>query len=246
MRNKMKIKLLKLISIVFLAGGFLIYSGLATSYYNKPIKSAIDFITGFFAKDVVMAIGIDFWTGKSIILNPIAETTITTCNPDSLGDLPTNQAQVTQIGCNSQVINPTPELANALQSSQGIINGTIRKNGQDIPARFVVAVTALYEGSLCQTYFSGGDQWELCTTLEDNCKQVLPLAVYGQKNETVRRNVRNSCMQFVNTWKKPDCKQLHPVYRRDSTGYTRGYRQFVWDTCRAVPQTPPLAWGSRP
>lgn len=221
-----------------------------------------DMIPGFFGNNVVLVTGIDFKTGQSIVLNPMTGEQQKPCNSDTIiintdkynaqtlrqqglwrkggANIPNNAGD-----CNTQIVNPNRELTNAINSSQKVITGTIRKNGKDIPARFVVSVSALYEGSECHTYISAGKEWEICSTLQQQCDMILPLSMYGKKTEPVRRNVRNTCMQFVNPWKRPDCRQLHPMYRT-APNYTLAYKRFVYDTCRALPQNPPLNWGARP
>lgn len=116
-------------------------------------------------------------------------------------------------------------------------------------ARFVVYAALLYGGttavsmaSACHTYISGGAQYEICSTLQGDCNLILPLSVYGTKSETIRRNVRNTCMQFPE-WKAADCRQLYPMYRT-APNYSLAYKQYVYDTCKMI--HPPASWGVRP
>jgi hypothetical protein len=257
----MKTKILRRIGFSALVAMYL--AACCTNPTTPPIteEASKDMIPSFFGKNVVLATGIDFQTGKPVVLNPMTGEQQKPCNSGTVivnsdknprqalrqhatvkagADVASNESD-----CNTQIVDPSSELLNALSSSDKIINGTIRKNGKDVPARFVVSVAALYEGSNCVTYISGGKEYDICSTLQGDCNLILPLSVYGVKNETIRRNVRNTCMQFVNPWKRPDCRQLHPIYRTASN-YTLAYKRFVYDTCRTLPQNPPLNWGVRP
>jgi hypothetical protein len=260
-RIKMKNKALILIGILLSIGGLMVYCGAAT-LPPKPIPVAIDFISNLFGKNIVLVTGVDFQTGKSVVLNPVTGEAVSSC--DSPG---------TKVGCTTRIINSdsqfSPELNNAINSSQKLIFGVINKNGKNIPARFVVTVTALYEGSNCATYISAGHQWEFCTTLQTDCTWFSPLTRYGNKTETVRKNVRNACGGIPKSgivatiptpawrkiWREKDCNTLKPVYRKTppptiaetpSTGavtYTLAYKQYIWDSCKSVP---PLTWSNRP
>ncbi|SJM95573.1 hypothetical protein [Crenothrix polyspora] len=263
----MKNKTLILIGILLSIGGLLVYCGAAT-LPPKPVPAAIDFISNLFGKNIVLVTGVDFQTGKSVVLNPITGEAVTACD-----------SQSTKAGCTTQLIssdpqisNPNPELTSAINSSQKIIFGVINKNGKNIPARFVVTVTALYEGSNCATYISAGSQWESCTTLEIDCNSLLPLVRYGNKTESIRKNVRNVCGGIPKTgivatlpapswrkqWREKDCKTLRSVYRKappptiaetPSTGavtYTLAYKQYIWDSCKDIALPTPQTWGARP
>ncbi len=210
----MKAKLLSRIGFSVLVSVFLV--ACCTNPTTPPIteETPKDMIPSFFGKNIVLATGIDFQTGQSIVLNPMTGEQQKPCksgsviiNSDKYSRPDLRQQAAIKAGanvannegdCNTQIVDPSPELANALGSSQRIIHGTIRKNGKDIPARFVVSVSALYEGSYCHTYIVGGEEWEICSTLQSQCDMILPLSMYGKKTEPVRRNVRNTCMQFVN------------------------------------------------
>ena len=89
-------------------------------------------------------------------------------------------------------------------------------------------------------------QYQICSTLQGDCNLILPLSVYGTKNETIRRNVRNTCRQFP-AWRRSDCLNLRPNYRTVEpykTLYSSAYKQWVWDTCRVEPNTG--NWGASP
>ena len=238
----MKIKILLLIVFLVSAIGFINLSNSATA--QNPITRTIDFVSNFFGKNVVLATGIDYRTGKPVVLNPISGEAVKSCY--SLNTQSNNTCKAQLLSDGALWVGVPQEIASALDMSNKVFEGTIQKNGKNIPARFLVSVSALYQGSMCHTYISGGEQWETCSTLQDDCALVLPLSIYGKKNETGRRKVRDTCMQFVTAWKKPDCKQLHPVYRLTATGYSLAYKRYVYDTCKSVPQTPTLNWGGRP
>jgi hypothetical protein len=284
-RIKMKNNVLRQISFLVFVGVFLV----ACCTNPPPIieESSEDMIPNLFGKNIVLATGIDFQSGKSIVLNPVTGDKVKPCN--SLGVVVNSGKYIQQTlrqqrllgkaganapsdqeDCNAQIVDPNPELTNAIKSSENIINGTIRKRkgGKDIDvnARFVVTVTALYEGSDCIDVISAGSQYEHCTTLKDDCNFVLPLKRYGKKSESVRKNVRKACGQqptppgvipsppWRKIWRDSDCNNLRPVYRTSiptipgttSSGpvtYSLTYKQHVWDTCHLVP---PLTWGNRP
>lgn len=202
-----------------------------------------------FGKDVVLATGIDFQTGKSVVINPKTGEEIFPCavmplidtkNTSSYGtsryeENNTHNSKSTTSNkkeCNIQIVNPTQELINTFETSQKIINGTVRKDGIDIPARFVITVSALYEGSNCITLITNGGQYQSCSTLKEDCNWLLPLTRYANNNpENVRKNVRKACgeqpinsgdpipapstiPQWKKDWKKADCNNLRLVYRK--------------------------------
>jgi hypothetical protein len=258
----MKNKRLKLTGILIVLGGLLVLCGAAT--LPKPVESSINLIANLFGKNVVLATGINFLTGKSIVLNPITGEEVTSCNSKSVTPS-VNGGCTTQINVDTSL---DPELATVISSSEKIINGVIRKNGKDIPARFITTVTAVYEGSECTTLIVGGNQYEHCITDEGGCAFVAPLSRYGNKSESVRKTVRKACgaipptgvvptkilPAWKKTWRINDCNRLRLVYRTakptipatsadGAVTYTLAYKQYIWDSCKSVP---PLTWGNRP
>lgn len=233
---------------------------------NEPIA---DIISDFFTNNIILATGINFFTGESVILDPLSSTAVTACNDNNSDTI----GLVANAGCTTDIVNPSPELASAIASSNQITNGTINKNGQPVQARFVVTVAALYEGSNCITIFSGGKKYEKCTTDEDSCKYVAPLTRYGNKKDQIRKDVRKFCANipengnvpaavspdWKKTWRSDDCKKLKGVYLKNpaipqttdngkvidgAVTYNTGYRQYIWDSCHTAPGTG--NWGQRP
>jgi hypothetical protein len=204
-------------------------------------------IPEFFGKNIVMATGIDFQTGKSVVLNPTTGQVIKPCsnqqdilNPnDPTGQTITKQRNISQYrgvppdneDCNTQIIEASPEVLNAIKSSQNISNGTVRKNGKDIPARFVISVATLYKGSDCISYTSLGNRVVVCTTLLAQCNASLPLTRYGVRPELTRKLIRKTCRQFA-AWKNSDCTNLRPEYKKAWLNYTKPYQREVYDSCR--------------
>lgn len=283
----MKNNVTKQISFSILAGIFLVACCTNSTQPTIEGSSEEDMIPSFFGKNIVLATGVDFQTGKTIALDPITGTEVKPCKSPRLivntgkytqqtirqlrsskkvgANAPSNQED-----CNTQIVNPDQGLTNAIMSSEKTIDGTVRKNMNgkdiDIPAKFIVTVTALYPGSDCVTQISAGSQYESCTTLEKDCNFVMDLRRYGKKSEAVRKNVRKVCGQqptpagvvpsppWKKIWKDKDCNNLRPVWRTaiptipattlsGAVTYTPAYKQYIWDTCHLVP---PLTWGNRP
>lgn len=262
----MKIYALRQIIFSILVG-FLLVS--CTETPSKPMSTDLIGIPEFFTKNVILATGIDFDTGKPLVLNPITGELQQPCESEILV---INTNKNTQKGlrqqrllgktspykanaptrpsdCNTQIVDPNQELANAISNSEKIIYGTIRKNGKDIPARFVVSVTALYEGSDCATYIQNGKQYTFCSTTQGKCDSVSPILSifpggYAESNiDSYRRAVRKVCRKFP-TWKTSDCQYLKTRYKTAplSTIYSTRYKQYIWKTCKGINPS----WGTCP
>ncbi|WP_157198194.1 hypothetical protein [Methylomonas sp. DH-1] len=120
-------------------------------------------------KRVALANGIDFDTAKLVAVNPETGDEIPACIPvgptKETSKKPTTQTdQVPQCEVELILDEKNPALRTALELSKNPISGEIKKNGDIKPARFVVTVTTLYQGSTCNVVYSGGEQIENCTT----------------------------------------------------------------------------------
>jgi hypothetical protein len=124
-------------------------------------------IASFIGQNVILINGYNFETTKPVVINPLTSIEIGSCIIRS-NKKTTNPPQgqpdkdYGRVKCTSEIVNPPPFLNEAIQNSKSIIEGFIRKDGKLIPARFVISVTALYQGSKCETYLSGGEQYEVC------------------------------------------------------------------------------------
>jgi hypothetical protein len=170
------------------------------------------------------------------------------------------------------VRHPNPRFHNI--SSRLLFKLYLLGNKMKQSIRFVILIMLLFASSSavslaadCIDVISAGSQYEHCTTLKDDCYFVLPLTRYGNKSETVRKNVRLACGGVQPTvptqltppgwkrdWRVTDCNNLKPLYRtavptilatstQSAVTYTLSYKRYVWDSCHLVP---PLTWGSRP
>jgi len=278
----MKNKIIRQIAFAVISSVLVVSCCLTKPVTSEPTDSSnIDTIPNFFDKNVVLATGIDFNTGESVVLNPINGESINPltdsqqrlCNQDSVivnTDGYTRQNLTKQSilkrsaitknlnpklnECNTHIVNPNQELTSAINSSEKIINGTVRHNGKDLPARFVVSVTALFEGSNCAYYISGGKQFRFCADIESNCNIVAPVINSDQPryaasgNESYRRAVRKVCRQFT-AWKNNDCNYLRTRYKTIKAGmppgsnYSNRYKQYIWKTCNFLK---PPTWGECP
>ncbi|WFP51915.1 hypothetical protein PL263_07750 [Methylomonas sp. EFPC3] len=124
-------------------------------------------------KEVALASGIDFKTEKVVAVDPETEEEIMPCN-HSGADKPDGRASVApstnsntadgKTDCKVELLlDNNPALKAAIALSQKTIEGKIKKDGEQKPARFVVTVTTLYHGSHCNVVYSGGDQYENCS-----------------------------------------------------------------------------------
>lgn len=210
-----------------------------------------DMIPEFFGKNVVLVTGIDFKTGKSIVLNPTTGEEVKPCPEHEIIIEATDQdsnrvskpkhapyktiknSSNEQPDCNVQFVNPSQELLSAFESSQKIISGFVRKNGTDlpIPAKFITTVTALYEGSDCIDLITADGQYGLCTTLKDDCTFLLPLKRYGNESEAVRKNVRKAC---GNQPKSPAIGQIIPT---PTPLWKKNWRDADCNNLRAIYRT---------
>jgi hypothetical protein len=141
-------------------------------------------IPKFIKRNVIMTSGIAFNTAKSITLDPISGEQINPCGTND--DVFITQKFLRAIGrhihaipdsadkgakpcTKTQIVDANVTLVAAIKSSEKPILGTVRVNGKEKPARFVVTVTALHEGSHCTTTYSEGVQRTNCIDNQTKC-----------------------------------------------------------------------------
>ena len=133
----------------------------------------------------VLAHGIAFDSARSIGINPFTGKNVDPCASGKdlfiprrfvraagralktalTGDKPANQA------CSpSQIVDASPEIMKAINSSAAPIEGFVKDHGVIKKARFVITVTALHEDSYCTTTFSEGQQLTNCVDKEEKCE----------------------------------------------------------------------------
>lgn len=125
-------------------------------------------IKPFIEKRVALAHGVNFETGKIVALNTESGEEVPACTQHS-GDRSSdksNPQNATKCSVELLVNDNNPELLKALELSKKLIHGEIKKDGKTKPARFVISVTTLYEGSDCNVVYAGGDQYENCIVNE--------------------------------------------------------------------------------
>jgi len=134
---------------------------------HAPIQKLVD-------KKVAVASGVDFDTAKTVALDPETGEEISPCiqpgdaKPDGpsaekSGSSSTKATEAVSKCTVELLVDNNPALRTALELSKKPIQGEIKKDGKLKPARFVVTVTSLYEGSHCNVVYSGGDQIENCS-----------------------------------------------------------------------------------
>ncbi len=103
--------------------------------------------------------GVNFLNQDLIVLDSLTGEPVDSCGV--IGILENGQIPSKGQGCDIEVINPSEELKNALKITS-TLDGHILKNEQKIPAKFVVIVKALYEGSECETTCLNGVCKKVC------------------------------------------------------------------------------------
>jgi hypothetical protein len=149
-------------------------------------------ITKLLKKNVPLVNGIVFDTGKILGLNPLNGQALAPCDSGEkllvfqrianvvrqkiVPNLKPKQTLVDS--CKpSQIVDASPEIVRAIQSSSSPIQGTIKSKGVIKPARFIVTVTALHENSNCTTTFTEGQQVTNCLDNEARCEQLESLGL---------------------------------------------------------------------
>ncbi len=136
------------IGILLIISSFLI-SGCA---YNDSVPS-------FAENNAVSAVGVNFDTGKIAVVNSDSGKTILPCVRSNK-----NYQSEGKNNCKTEIVfdKNNPALISAIELSRQPIDGMILKNGKEIPARFFTIVIEAHEGSICNTDYSGGEQYETC------------------------------------------------------------------------------------
>ncbi len=135
---------------------------------DEPIQRLVD-------QRAALASGVNFDTAKLVVLNPDTGQEVPSCiqigsskqdyqsiNRKIITE-PSNMENAMQ-KCKTELNFNDANLAlkSALELSRKPIEGEIKRNGEVIPARFIVTVTTLYHGSHCNVTSSGGNQSENC------------------------------------------------------------------------------------
>jgi hypothetical protein len=149
-------------------------------------------IPQFIKRNVILSSGIAFNTAKSITLDPISGEQINPCGTTDdvfitqkilraigkhLHAKPNSVDEVAESCTKTQIVDANATLVEAIKSSEKPILGTVRVNGKEKPARFVVTVTALHEGSHCTTTYSEGVQRTNCIDNEIKCDALKSLGL---------------------------------------------------------------------
>lgn len=116
----------------------------------------------FIEQNAVTATGVNFFSKKLTVLNPDTGKEVLPCDNKEISKIDSNK---TNGKCITKFVDSdiNSDLASVLKLSQGPIEGQIEKDGKMVTAHYIVTVKALYEGSNCETVFSGGQQIELCS-----------------------------------------------------------------------------------
>lgn len=127
-------------------------------------------IPEFVDQNAVTAVGVNFDTQQITVINSNTRESVLSCIPATKNNLnlesltsKTKSATSGMQECARQITDDKNlELTTAIELSQKTIKGFLWENGKKIPANFSVSVTALSEGSICNTIYSGGNQYETC------------------------------------------------------------------------------------
>ncbi|WGS88264.1 hypothetical protein [Methylomonas sp. UP202] len=112
----------------------------------------------------IATVGVNYDDGNLIVLESLTGSSAKPCGKVEIienYDVKENKVEVPGNSECIKVINPNEALKSAL-GVDSTINGEVLKNGKRIPARFVVIVQALYQGSDCTTTTGNGTGSESC------------------------------------------------------------------------------------
>jgi hypothetical protein len=157
-------------------------TGLISCVDNNPIPQLIK-------QAVITTSGVAYNTGETVTIDPLTGKEIPPCGttnnvfvPQNMSDKkqekitssPENKTELMHGSCNTQIVefeNPDIDASfkQAIKISESTVEGMVRDNGVEKRARFIVEVTALYEGSHCVTTYSAGKQRRKCINREQEC-----------------------------------------------------------------------------
>ncbi len=124
----------------------------------KDIAEIPTIIPKLFIENAILATGISYETNEPIVLSSITGDPVAPCSK-KINDI--YQSEKTKSSCKTKIIPSSKALETALSINQPI-QGTIIKNGKEIPATHIVTVTTMYKGSHCTTKNIAGFQFEIC------------------------------------------------------------------------------------
>jgi hypothetical protein len=150
--------------------------------------------------DSVAAIGINFKTGKSIAIDPYSEMEIKPCKKTYNLTKKKNSKENENCNINEAKIIAPQSVLNTIKESQTIFEGFVIKNGEKIPAKFTLSVSALYEGSMCHTYWSAGDQLENCVSVKRRCNSYVKNKIDRIENSADPEGLKKQCKSLNNKW----------------------------------------------
>jgi len=109
-------------------------------------------IAGLVHQQTLLATGLSFSKKKQIVVNTITGKTVDECSISG------------NKGCKDRVFKPSKELQYALDLAKKTIKGKILKEGDIIPTKadVSVAVTFIYKGSHCTTYYANKKKYVFC------------------------------------------------------------------------------------
>jgi len=144
-------------------------------------------------QNVVLSSGINFDNGETVVFNPLTGEIIKPCKENAANAKKYDKQGQQECKINeSDIVAPAPVL-DAIKNSREIIKGYIKKDGKEIPARFSISVSVIYEGSMCITYWSGGNEYpENCTTVKQKCNYYVP----SFRHRFIDANVTKTCKNF--------------------------------------------------
>jgi hypothetical protein len=165
-----------------------------TDQSAQILKFEPDVIPHLMKHNVVMTNGFDFNTGKMVTIDPFTGKEVNPCGtmedihvsgnsadktPNNTQNSPHTGGHRDFTGCNTQIVDANPTLKDALKISAlpEPMEGTVRVDGIDKPAKFIITVTALYPGSHCSTTFSGGVQLTSCISREARCAALKAIGI---------------------------------------------------------------------
>ena len=146
-------------------------------------------IPALIKQNVITTSGVAYNTGETVTIDPFTGKEIMPCgttdnvfvprnipdsNQEKFKSTPENKAELMHGSCNTQIVEPEDPSINtflkqAIKISESPIMGVVRDKGKEKEARFLIQVTALYEGSHCVTTFSAGAQRRKCVRREEQC-----------------------------------------------------------------------------